>query len=113
MSNSRITSAILASLLLGAVPGAVSLAQAVPWPALAQSAQSTTVEGCLAAGTQEGEFALTTGRQRYAVVAGAGVDLTAHVNHKVQLTGTVEGGGSSNVLRANAVKMISTTCDAA
>jgi hypothetical protein len=113
MSNTLVTSAVLSSLLLGVAPGLVSSAQAVPWPALAQAAQSTTVEGCLAAGTKDGEFAITAGRQRYAVVAAAGVDLSAHLNHKVQLTGTVEGSGDSNVLKASAVKMIATTCDAA
>lgn len=112
MSNSLVTSAVFAALLFGFAPGAVSRAQAVPWPALAQAAQSTTIEGCLAGGEKEGEFALTAGRQRYAVVAGAGVDLSAHLNHKVQLTGTVEGSGSSNVLKASAVKMIATSCDA-
>lgn len=112
MSNSLVTSALFSALLLGVAPGAVSRAQAVPWPALAQAAQSTTIEGCLAGGEKEGEFALTAGRQRYAVVPGVGVDLSAHVNHKVQLTGTVEGSGSSNVLKASAVKMIATSCDA-
>lgn len=112
MSNTLVTSALFVSLLIGVAPGTVSRAQAVPWPALAQAAQSTTVEGCLAAGARDGEFALTAGRQRYAVVAGAGVDLTAHVNHKVQLTGTVEGDGASSVLTARAVKMIATSCDA-
>ncbi len=112
MSNSLITSAVFSALLLGVAPGAVSRAQAVPWPALAQAAQSTTVEGCLARGAKDGEYAITAGQQRYAVVAGAGVDLSAHLNHKVQLTGTVEGSGASNVLRASAVKMIATSCDA-
>lgn len=112
MSNSLVASAVFSALLVGVAPGAVSRAQAVPWPALAQAAQSTTVEGCLAQGAKDGEFALTAGQQRYAVVAGAGVDLSAHLNHKVQLTGTVEGSGASNVLRASAVKMIATSCDA-
>lgn len=112
MSNTLVTSVLVGSLLLGAAPGAVSRAQATPWPGLAQAAQSTTLEGCLAAGANDGEFALTAGRQRYAVVAAAGVDLSAHVNHKVQITGTVEGSGASNVLKASAVKMIATSCDA-
>ena len=112
MSNSLITSAVFSALLLGVAPGAVSRAQAVPWPALAQAAQSPAVEGRLARGAKDCEYAIPAGQQRYAVVAGAGVDLSAHLNHKVQLTGTVEGSGASNVLRASAVKMIATSCDA-
>ncbi|MGE0362403.1 MAG: hypothetical protein AB7H93_23125 [Vicinamibacterales bacterium] len=81
-------------------------------PGGAAAAQSTTVEGCLGAGARDGEFALAAGADRYVVIPAAGVQLAAHLNHKVQLTGAVEKGSTGNVLRASAVKMVSTTCDA-
>jgi hypothetical protein len=50
------------------------------------------------------------------VKAGTGVDLKAHVDHKVELTGKVSepaakaGATTTPVLQATSLKMISTSC---
>jgi hypothetical protein len=77
-----------------------------------QQAQAATVEGCLEKGTRAGEFNLIAADQRYLVVPAEGVDLMAHIDHRVQLTGTVERGSTGSVLRASGLKMIAPTCRA-
>lgn len=104
-------------LIVGALVGVVGLAAAPraqqgPLPSVAVSAQSTTLEGCLKKGAAEGEFALTAGRDTYSVTAAGGVNLSAHVDHQVQLTGMVEKGPLGAVIRASALKMVATTCAA-
>lgn len=84
----------------------------LPQAHAAAAAQATTLEGCLGAGAKDGEFVLAAGADRYVVIPAAGVQLAAHLNHKVQLTGAVEKGSTGSVLRASAVRMVSTSCDA-
>ena len=105
-------------LMVGVLLGAVTLvetsrAQHVPESIEAISSQSTTLEGCLRPGEREGEFSFTGASGTYAVVPGTGVNLTAHLNHLVQVTGTVEKSTKGSVLHASAVKMVSAACSAA
>ena len=55
------------------------------------NAAPVTVTGCLEKGHEKGEFQLShaTGgdAQQYELVAGKGVDLNAHLGHKVEITG--------------------------
>ena len=55
------------------------------------SAASITATGCLEKGDEPGEFELThaTGgaAQQYELIGGGKVDLSAHVGHKVEITG--------------------------
>lgn len=81
-------------------------------PATDYVSQGTTIEGCLRAGSAEGEFIVSTAAERHTVVAGQGVDLAAHLNHRVQLTGAIEKAASGPVFRATALKMIATACAA-
>lgn len=63
------------------------------WLAFAVSANaaSVTATGCLAKGDKQGEFTLSHatggGAQQYELVGTKGVDLNAHVGHKVEITG--------------------------
>jgi len=63
------------------------------WFAFAGSANAApvTVTGCLEKGHERGEFQLShaTGgdAQSYELIAGKGVDLNAHLGHKVEITG--------------------------
>ena len=55
------------------------------------NAAPVTVTGCLEKGDEQGEFLLSHatggGAAEYEVIAGKGVDLNAHVGHKVEITG--------------------------
>lgn len=84
--------------------------QREPLPSTAIAAQSTTLEGCLKKGMADGEFALSAAGTDYVVVPSDGVNLAAHVNHQIQVTGAVEKGG--RIFKASAVKMVATTCSA-
>jgi hypothetical protein len=104
-------------LMVGALIGVVGLAAAPraeqsPLPSRAIAEQAATLEGCLKRGAADGEFTFMSGRELYGVVAAASVNLNAHVDHQVQLTGTVEKGPMSAVIRASALKMVATTCAA-
>jgi hypothetical protein len=77
---------------------------------LATQAAPTTVEGCLQ--SDGAAFTLRAGDTRYALVAGDGVDLSRHVNHQVELTGTIERADSGRVLKVSALKMIAGSCAA-
>lgn len=63
------------------------------WVAFASSASAApvTVTGCLEKGHEPGEFKLSHASggdaQQYELVAGKGVDLNAHLGHKVEITG--------------------------
>ena len=46
----------------------------------------------------------------YQVQAGEGVEVAPHVDHRVELTGTVEKTESSLIIKAKALKMVSTSC---
>lgn len=100
-------------ILAGALAGIVGLSAASESAATRIDltvVQEATVEGCLLAGSAIGEFLVSTGSERHTVVAGQGVDLAAHVNHRVELTGGLEKGSAGQVFRATAVKMVATSC---
>jgi len=85
-------------------------------PSAEQKANQTTISGCLKPGTSAGSFILTnagmpaaapggtasaaqgtTGSAKsYAVVAKPGTDLTKHVNHKIEVTGTVSASNNAS-----------------
>lgn len=77
----------------------------------AQEPKETTIAGCLQAGSNEGEFVLVNDEKTtYQVQAADGVEVAPHVNHRVELTGTVEMTESSLIIKATALKMVSTAC---
>jgi hypothetical protein len=78
---------LIGALVVSGSVGSAVLAQSVTPLIPVATAQSTTVEGCLIAGSAPGEFIISAGGERHTVVAGQGVDLAAHVSHRVQLTG--------------------------
>jgi hypothetical protein len=105
-------------LMLGVMVGAatfveMSRAQPTPESAEAIATQAITLEGCLRSGEVAGEFAFTVGNDVYSVVPGVGVNLAAHVNHEVQITGIVEKDAKGSELRATAVRMVAAVCAAA
>jgi hypothetical protein len=51
-------------------------------------------------------------KQTYQIQPAEGVDLAPHANHRVELTGTTEKTETSSVLRAKALKMVATSCEA-
>src|SRR5436309_1657496 len=56
----------------------------------AANAAPVTVTGCLEKGHERGEFQLSHatggGAEQYELIAGKGVDLNAHLGHKVEIT---------------------------
>jgi hypothetical protein len=77
----------------------------------AQQPEETTVTGCLQAGANTGEFVLVNDEKTtYQVHAAEGVEIAPHVNHRVELTGTIEKTESSMIFKAKALKMVSTSC---
>jgi len=106
------------TLRAGAWFGALALSlvvapEAARGTTMAAARQTSTFEGCLGAGSRSGEFALTVGKDRFTVVPGIGVDLAAHLNHTVKVSGTVDDRGAAKVVRATAVEMVATTCGTA
>lgn len=76
-----------------------------------QQPADTTVAGCLQAGSNEGEFVLVIDEKtRYQVQAADGVEVAPHVNHRVELTGTVEKTESSLIMKVKTLKMVSESC---
>ena len=98
---------ILATLAVGALAGGIHAQSTAP--SSRTQASQATVEGCLQGGGPGG-FTLVASDAKYTVVATEGVNLGAHVNHQVAITGTVEKSKAVNVLRASSVKMVATTC---
>jgi hypothetical protein len=100
----------------GALAGIVGLSAAAASSAAAPADlsvdQGATIQGCLFAGSATGEYLFSTGSERHTVVAGQGVDLAAHVNHRVELTGALEQGSAGQVFRATALKMVAPSCTA-
>lgn len=77
----------------------------------AQQPEDTTVVGCLQAGANPGEFLLVNDEKTtYLVHAAEGVEIAPHINHRVELTGTVEKTESNMIFKAKALKMVSTSC---
>ncbi len=83
----------------------------------AKAAKETTVEGCLAAGTEPNTWTLTKGKKSYEVT---GIDLSQHVGHEVKVTGTMEkekpAAGEKKAgkeLKATNVEHVADTCTTA
>ena len=80
--------------------------------AAAGAAKTHQLTGCLekdAAGTG---YMLTNARHKKGVEVKSSEDISAHVGHKVQLTGDWEGAGAEKTFNATALKHISDTCTA-
>jgi hypothetical protein len=86
---------------------AVGVSSATPWQ---EPAPTATIEGCLLSGSAAGEFILSTGKERRTAIAGQGVDLAAHVNHRVRLTGALEIAHVGEVFRVTGLTLVATTC---
>jgi hypothetical protein len=83
------------------------------WPPAAAQEQETTIAGCLQASTNPGGFVLVADdKQTYQVQAAENVELAPHANHRVEVTGTVEKSEDNNVLKATALKMVESSCEA-
>ena len=94
---------------------AVLLSAWMVGPSLAAAGQSedSTVAGCLQAGAKEGEFVLVADdKHTYQIQPAEGVELAPHTNHRVELTGTIEKTETNSVLKAKALKMVATSCEA-
>jgi hypothetical protein len=93
--------------------GGVAIAQQPP--EASTQPETTTITGCLKAGTNTGQFVLVLGDgKQYQVQAAEGVeglDLAAHENHRVELTGTLDKDATDPVLKATALKMVATSCE--
>ena len=102
----RIVILLVAAAFIGHVAvRASSLQEGAPQP------EDTTVVGCLQTGAEAGEFVLMNDEKAtYQVHAAEGVDVTPHVNHRVELTGTIEKTESSTIFKAKALTMVSTSC---
>jgi len=95
------------------VSGFIGLAFMTPVDAAA-----VTVTGCLEKGHEQGEFRLTgaTGgdAKQYELIAGKGVDLNAHLGHKVEITGekateAEEKGGEKSAKKEHAHEHLKVT----
>lgn len=74
-----------------------------------ESSQEVSVTGCLQRAGEE--FVLVVSEsQRHQVQAAPSVELAAHVDHRVELTGTVEKAENATILKATALKMIANSC---
>jgi hypothetical protein len=65
--------------------------------------------GCLGKDSA-GNYTLTNGKYTKGVPVKTSEDLSAHVGHKVQLTGNWEGTGTTKTFDATSMKHISATC---
>lgn len=75
---------------------------------IAAQTEPQTIAGCLQ--KADTQFVLVAASERYQVEAGAGVELAPHVNHRVELTGTVEKSDAGAVIKATALKMVADSC---
>jgi uncharacterized protein YdeI (BOF family) len=105
----------------------LALAGAAVFTALPANAQSKAdkdsvmnVTGCLAQSTEANKYMIKDASGKtYELEAGRGVNLKAHVGHKVTITGmpTKESNkeqvktGTQEELRVTNLQMVSTTCD--
>ena len=75
-------------------------------------AEEATIAGCLQAGATEGEFVLVADdKHTYQVQVGESIELAPHMNHRVELTGTVEKSETSSILKVKALKMVASSCE--
>lgn len=78
----------------------------------ARQAQEATVAGCLQAGADAGDFVLVTDdKETYQVEAAEGVELAPHTNHRVELTGMIDKGELSALIKATMLKMVAGSCE--
>jgi hypothetical protein len=74
---------------------------ALPGQEGAQQPEDTTVVGCLQAGANTGELVrVNDEKTTHQIHAAEGVEIAPHVNHRVELTGTIEKTESSMILKA-------------
>ena len=83
--------------------------------AQAQAAQAPaehTMTGCLKAGAAAGKFQLTNLAQGPATVeiAETTANLTPHVGHKIDITGTRIAGAPGHTMKVTAMKMVAPAC---
>jgi len=98
------TSFILMLLSTGAIGAQASQAAA--------QVEETTVAGSLQSSPNTGEFVLVADdKNTYQVQPAESVELAAHANHRVELTGSVETTETSSVLKATALKMVASSCE--
>lgn len=71
-----------------------------------------SMTGCLAQGDQAGTFKLTNLEKgpKEVVIAESTANLTPHLGHKVEITGTAIPGAKTHTMKVSAVKMISVKC---
>ena len=101
---------LMALVIVGVFSAQISMNSAAAQEG-AQQPEESTIAGCLQAGSNEGEFVLVNDEKTtYQVQAAEGVEVAPHVNHRVELTGTVEKTESSLIIKAKALKMVSTSC---
>jgi len=79
----------------------------------ARQGQEVTLAGCLKAGANAGDFVLVIDEKDTHQVqpAAEGVELAPHLNHRVEITGTLEKTETSSVLKAKALKMLASSCE--
>lgn len=91
-----------------ALTAAVSLASV----GVIARAQDPSVVGCLKSGAEATAFVLETDDQiSYRVEAGDGVELSPHVNQRVEVTGSIDKTESDATLKATAIKMVAASCE--
>ena len=71
-----------------------------------------SMTGCLAKGTDAGKFMLTDLEKgpKTVEIAETTANLTPHVSHKVEITGTAIAGAKVHTMKVTAVKMLAPTC---
>lgn len=81
----------------------------------AAAAKEHTMTGCLAKDASGSGFVLTNARHKKGVEVKSSEDLSAHVGHKVKLTGTIEkaeAGAKGESFNATKIDHIADTCAA-
>ena len=91
---------------------ALVLACAFAFELTAQAQQKEhSMSGCLAKGADANTFKLTNVEKVNTVdIAESTANLTPHVGHKIEITGTAVAGKETHTMKVTAVKMISATC---
>ena len=82
-------------------------------PQVAAQVEEVTIAGCLQIGPNSGEFILVADdKQTYQVHAAESVELSSHADRRVELTGTVEKSDPMPSIKATALKMVASSCEA-
>ena len=102
---------VIGRLLSRAVLFAAVAVAMSPTTGAAQS-EEVTIAGCIKAATTEGQFIFAADdKQAYQIQAAEGVEVAAHLNHRVELTGVVEKKDETAVFKASALKMVAASCE--